>query len=63
MCDGCHTHHDRLIDSATGRVIEFSSPEIEQLQEEIASRMGYRLVGHRLELYGEKLEPDTSEEQ
>ena len=56
-------HHDHLIDSATGRVIEFSSPEIERLQEEIARRMGYRLVGHRLELYGEKLEPDTLEEQ
>ncbi len=54
-------HHDHLIDSATGRVIEFSSPEIERLQEEVARRMGYRLVGHRLELYGEKLDPDTSE--
>src|SRR5918997_519281 len=47
-------HHDHLIDSATGRVIEFSSPEIGQLQEEIARRMGYRLVGHRLGLYGGK---------
>ena len=56
-------HHDHLIDNATGRVIEFSSPEIEQLQEEIARRMGYRLVGHRLELYGEKLEQDTSEKR
>ena len=56
-------HHDHLIDRATGRVIEFSSPEIERLQEEIARRMGYRLVGHRLELYGERLEQDTSRKQ
>ena len=52
-------HHDHLIDRATDRVIEFSSPEIERLQEEITCRMGYRLVGHPLELYGEKLEQDT----
>ena len=44
-------HHDHLIDLETGNVIEFSSPEIERLQEEIASRLGYRLAGHRLELY------------
>jgi Fur family ferric uptake transcriptional regulator len=48
-------HHDHMIDIATGRVIEFYSPEIEKLQEEIARRFGYRLVAHRLELYGEKL--------
>jgi Fur family ferric uptake transcriptional regulator len=45
-------HHDHLIDTATGRVIEFRSAEIERLQEEIAERLGFRLVGHRLELYG-----------
>jgi Fur family transcriptional regulator, ferric uptake regulator len=45
-------HHDHLIDTATGRVIEFRSAEIERLQEEIARRLGFRLVGHRLELYG-----------
>lgn len=44
-------HHDHLIDLATGDVIEFTSPEIERLQEEIAERLGYKLVGHRLELY------------
>ena len=44
-------HHDHLIDTA-GRVIEFRSAEIERLQEEIARRLGFRLVGHRLELYG-----------
>lgn len=50
-------HHDHLIDLATGRVVEFHSEEIERLQAEIARRLGYRLVGHRLELYAEPLEP------
>src|SRR5215207_3920567 len=44
-------HHDHLIDLETGKVIEFTSPEIERLQEEITQRLGYELVGHRLELY------------
>ena len=44
-------HHDHLIDLATGKVIEFRSEEIERLQAEIARRLGYDLVGHRLELY------------
>ena len=41
---------------ATGKVIEFVDPEIEALQDKIAKRLGYRLVGHRLELYGEPLD-------
>lgn len=45
------SHHDHLIDVQTGRVIEFQNPEIEALQREIARRFGYKLVGHRLELY------------
>ena len=45
------THHDHLIDLETGTVIEFRNAEIERLQEEIARRLGYRLVSHRLELY------------
>lgn len=45
-------HHDHLIDLETGDVIEFQSEEIEALQHEIADRLGYKLVGHRLELYG-----------
>ena len=45
-------HHDHLIDMKTGRVIEFRSEEIEALQEIISRRLGYRLVDHRLELYG-----------
>jgi Fur family ferric uptake transcriptional regulator len=48
-------HHDHLIDVESGKVIEFSSPEIERLQVEIAKSLGYRLTGHRLELYGERL--------
>lgn len=56
-------HHDHLINLATGDVIEFRSEEIEALQAEIARRLGYRLVSHRLELYavplGERPEEDA----
>ena len=45
-------HHDHLIDVETGRVIEFVDPEIEALQKQIAERLGFRLVDHRMELYG-----------
>ena len=45
-------HHDHLIDMQTGEVIEFVDADIEALQERIAARLGYRLKGHRLELYG-----------
>jgi Fur family ferric uptake transcriptional regulator len=45
------THHDHLINLRTGEVIEFHSEEIEKLQAEVARRLGYRLVDHRLELY------------
>jgi len=44
-------HHDHLIDLRTGRVIEFRSEEIEEMQRQIAEKLGYRLVDHRLELY------------
>ncbi|EBA11732.1 Fur family transcriptional regulator [Roseobacter sp. CCS2] len=44
-------HHDHLIDVHSGAVIEFVDPEIEALQERIAAKLGYRLMGHRLELY------------
>mgnify|MGYP001234321136 CR=1 FL=1 len=47
-------HHDHLIDMQTGRIIEFVDKEIELLQEKIAARYGYKLLGHRLELYGKK---------
>ena len=49
-------HHDHLIDMKTGQVVEFVDPEIEALQEAIARKLGYRLVDHRLELYGMPLE-------
>jgi Fur family transcriptional regulator, ferric uptake regulator len=45
-------HHDHLIDMKSGTVVEFVDDEIEALQEAIAKRLGYRLVDHRLELYG-----------
>jgi Fur family ferric uptake transcriptional regulator len=46
------SHHDHLIDMKTGAVVEFVDQEIEALQAAIAKRLGYRLVDHRLELYG-----------
>ncbi|MDI4665118.1 transcriptional repressor [Xanthobacter autotrophicus] len=51
-------HHDHLIDLRSGRVIEFRSEEIEALQDEIARRLGFKLRGHRLELYAVPLEED-----
>jgi Fur family ferric uptake transcriptional regulator len=45
------SHHDHLVNLRTGEVIEFQSEEIETLQREVARRLGYRLVDHRLELY------------
>ena len=44
-------HHDHLIDVQTGKVIEFTDPQIEELQRMIAQKLGYKLVDHRLELY------------
>jgi len=52
--DAEREHHDHLIDIKTGRIIEFVDKEIELLQEKIAERYGYTLLGHRLELYGRK---------
>lgn len=53
-------HHDHLIDLKTGKVIEFQDDQIELLQKEIAQRLGYRLVDHRLELYCIPLEWEQS---
>jgi Fur family ferric uptake transcriptional regulator len=50
------THHDHLIDVETGKVLEFVDPELEQLQKQIAERLGFRLVDHRMELYGVSLD-------
>ena len=52
-------HHDHLIDVETGKVVEFVDPEIEALQKQIAAKLGYRLVDHRMELYGVRLERDN----
>jgi Fur family ferric uptake transcriptional regulator len=49
-------HHDHLIDMRTGKVVEFMDEEIEALQNAIARRLGFKLVDHRLELYGVPLE-------
>jgi Fur family ferric uptake transcriptional regulator len=49
-------HHDHLIDLRSGKVIEFRSEEIERIQEQIARKLGYRLVDHRLELYAVPLD-------
>ena len=50
-------HHDHLIDTQTGQVIEFHDAELEALQTRIAERLGFRLVDHRMELYGVALTP------
>ena len=51
-------HHDHLIDLKAGHIIEFSDEEIEKLQRRVAQKLGYRLVDHRLELYGIALTPE-----
>jgi Fur family ferric uptake transcriptional regulator len=49
-------HHDHLIDLKSGKVIEFTNQEIERLQKEIARKLGYKLVDHRLELFAVPLD-------
>ncbi len=49
-------HHDHLIDVESGKVVEFVDPELEALQKQIAEKLGYRLVDHRMELYGVRLD-------
>ena len=51
-------HHDHLIDMRSGKVIEFVDEDIEKLQQAIAKRLGFRLVDHRLELYGVPTDED-----
>lgn len=51
-------HHDHLVNLRTGEVVEFRSEEIELLQAEIARRLGFRLVDHRLELYAVPLDDE-----
>ena len=49
------SHHDHLIDIKTGEIIEFVDDEIEKLQKKVAEKYGYKLVDHKLELYGSKI--------
>lgn len=56
--DAQKAHHDHLIDLKAGHIIEFRDEEIEQLQRRVALKLGYRLVDHRLELYGIALTPE-----
>jgi Fur family ferric uptake transcriptional regulator len=49
-------HHDHLIDVESGKVVEFVDPELEALQRIIAEKLGYRLVDHRMELYGVRID-------
>jgi Fur family ferric uptake transcriptional regulator len=48
-------HHDHLIDINTGEIVEFVDKDIEKLQNEVARKLGYKLVDHKLELYGSKI--------
>ena len=48
-------HHDHLIDVNTGEIIEFVNDDIENLQQKVAEKLGYKLIDHRLELYGSKI--------
>ena len=48
-------HHDHLIDVNTGQIVEFVNDDIEKLQKKVAEKLGYKLVDHRLELYGSKI--------
>ena len=48
-------HHDHLIDVNTGEITEFVNEDIEKLQQKVAEKLGYKLVDHRLELYGSKI--------
>ena len=57
--DAERDHHDHLIDLNSGEVIEFVDPDIEALQEKIAAKLGYQLIGHKLELYGVPIKSKT----
>ena len=53
--EATHEHHDHLIDVNTGEITEFVNEDIEKLQKKVAEKLGYKLVDHRLELYGSKI--------
>ena len=54
--EATESHHDHLIDVESGKVVEFVDPELEALQKQIAEKLGYRLVDHRMELYGVRID-------
>lgn len=54
-------HHDHLIDVQSGKVIEFTDPQIEELQRAVARKLGYKLVDHRLELYAVPLKGENGD--
>ncbi len=54
-------HHDHLIDVQTGKVIEFHNDQIEELQRLVAEKLGYKLIDHRLELYGVALDISSAD--
>lgn len=56
-------HHDHLIDVESGRVLEFHNEAIEELQKKVAAEMGFRLVDHRMELYGVPLSKESQDEK
>lgn len=56
-------HHDHLIDVESGRVLEFQNEAIEELQKKVAAEMGFRLVDHRMELYGVPLSKESQDEK
>ncbi len=56
-------HHDHLIDVETGEVIEFNNEEIERIQTRVAEELGYRLIDHRLALYGVRLKPGAGRDK
>ncbi len=54
-------HHDHLIDIKSGKVIEFRDDEIEELQEKISKKLGFKLIDHRLELYGIPIDKEEND--
>lgn len=59
--DASRAHHDHLFDLKTGEVIEFIEAEMEVLQEKVARKLGYRLVGHKMELFGVPLDKGSDD--
>ena len=57
------SHHDHLIDIKTGQIIEFVDEDIEKLQHKVAEKYGYKLVDHKLELYGVKVDSKNSKDE